>query len=79
MINKEKLLSGLKIIAFIFPFIFIGPALFLKGNMTGLDNDDSKNLIFLIIGGVAMLIALIGLFMGLRKIIDSLFDEKSNE
>tara|TARA_B100001559_G_C16304231_1_gene531075 strand:+ start:293 stop:532 length:240 start_codon:yes stop_codon:yes gene_type:complete len=79
MINKKKLLSGLKIIAFVFPFIFIGPALFLKGNMTGFDNDDSRNLIFLIIGAVTMLIALIGLFMGLKKIIDSLFDEKSNE
>ena len=42
MINKKKLQSGLKIIAFIFPFIFIGPSLFLRGSMSGFDDVDSK-------------------------------------
>ncbi len=79
MINKKKLQSGLKIIAFIFPFIFIGPTLFLRGNMSGFENIDSKNLIFLITGGIIMLIALLGLFIGLKKILDGVFEKKSNE
>ena len=79
MINKKKIQNGLKIIAFIFPFIFIGPALFLKGNMNGFENIDSKNLFFLISGSIIMLTALLGLFIGLKKILDGVFDKKSNE
>ncbi|MEC8537424.1 MAG: DUF6095 family protein [Bacteroidota bacterium] len=79
MINKKKLQSGLKIIAFIFPFIFIGPSLFLRGSMSGFDDVDSKNLIFLISGGITMLFALLGLFVGLRRILDAIFDKNSNE
>jgi len=79
MINKKKLQSGLKIIAFIFPFIFIGPSLFLRGNMGEFENADTKSLIFLIIGGLIMLIALLGLFIGLKKILDGVFDKNSSE
>lgn len=79
MINKKKIQTGLKIIAFIFPFIFIGPSLFLRGNMGGFENADTKSLIFLIIGGVIMLVALIGLFIGLKKILDGVFDKNTNE
>jgi len=79
MINKKKLQSGLKIIAFIFPFIFIGPSLFLRGNMGGFEDTDTKNLIFLISGGIIMLGALIGLFIGLKKILDGIFGKNSNE
>ena len=78
MINKKKIKSGLKIIAFIFPCIFIGPSLFLRGNMGVLENTDTKTLIFLTSGGVIMFIALLGLFVGLKKILDGLFDESSN-
>ncbi len=78
MINKKKIKSGLKIIAFVFPCIFIGPSLFLRGNMGGLENTDTKTLIFLISGGVIMFIALLGLFVGLKKILDGLFDKNSN-
>lgn len=79
MINKKKLQTGLKIIAFIFPFIFIGPSLFLRGNMGVFENDDTKSLIFFIIGGVIMLVALLGLFIGLKKILDGVFDKNTNE
>ncbi len=76
MINKKKLQTGLKIIAFIFPFIFIGPSLFY---MSGLENTDSKNLFFFISGSIIMLIALFGLFIALKKILDAIFEKKSNE
>ena len=33
--NKKKLQSGLIIVAIIFPLIFIGPSIFLMGNMNG--------------------------------------------
>jgi len=79
MINKKKLQNGLKIIAFIFPFIFIGPALFLKGNMSELENPHSRNLFFFIVGVIIMLIALLGLFIGLKKILDAIFEKKTNE
>ncbi len=72
MINKKKLQTGLKIIAFIFPFIFIGPSLFY---MSGLESTDSKNLFFLISGSIIMLIALFGLFIGLKKILDAIFEK----
>lgn len=79
MINKKKIQTGLKIIAFIFPFIFIGPSLFLRGNMGGFENTDTKSLIFFIIGGIIMLVALLGLFIGLKKILDGVFDKNTNE
>ncbi len=79
MPNKKKIKNGLTIIGFIFPFIFIGPAVFLRGNMSNLQSLDSKNILFLITGGVIMLIAILGLFIGLKKILDGIFEEKSNE
>ena len=79
MMNKKKLQTGLKIIAFIFPFIFIGPALFLRGNMSKLETFNSTDLFFLISGGIIMLMAILGLFVGLKKILDAIFEEKSNE
>ena len=71
--NKKKLQSGLKIIAFIFPFVFIGPSVFLKGNMP------PENLLVQALGVIMMLIAIFGAFLGLKKILDSIFDRKSNE
>ena len=43
--NKKKLQSGLIIVAIIFPLIFIGPSIFLMGNMNG-DSEilEEKNL-----------------------------------
>jgi len=79
MTNKKKIKTGLTIIAFIFPFIFIGPAVFLRGNMNNLQSLDSKNILFLIAGGIIMLIAILGLFIGLKKILDAIFEENPNE
>ncbi len=47
--------------------------------MNGFENIDSKNLFFLISGSIIMLTALLGLFIGLKKILDGVFDKKSNE
>jgi len=78
--NKKKLQSGLIIVAIIFPLIFIGPSIFLMGNMNG----ESKileeiNLKFLISGLVIMLSAICGLFIGLKKILNAIFEKESNE
>ena len=78
--NKKKLQNGLIIVAIIFPLIFIGPSIFLMGNMNG----ESKileeiNLKFLISGLVIMLSAICGLFIGLKKILNAIFEKESNE
>lgn len=78
--NKKKLQSGLIIVAIIFPLIFIGPSIFLMGNMNG-ESDilEEKNLKFLISGLVIMLSAICGLFIGLKKILNAIFEKESTE
>ena len=67
--NKKKFRAGLKVIAFIFPFIFIGPSMIYKGFLP------PENLLLQIVGGIIMLIAILGAFMGLKQILDSIFDK----
>ncbi len=47
--------------------------------MSGFEDVNSKNLIFLISGGITMLFALLGLFVGLKRILDAIFDKNPNE
>tara|TARA_B100001121_G_C18647709_1_gene602487 strand:- start:1021 stop:1284 length:264 start_codon:yes stop_codon:yes gene_type:complete len=78
--NKKKLQSGLIIVAIIFPLIFIGPSIFLMGNMNGeTEIFEKKNLKFLISGLIIMLSAICGLFIGLKKILNAIFEKESNE
>ena len=66
--NNNKLRKGLQIIAFFLPF-YMGPAFFVFGN------NHKYELALKIIGGSMMIIAIIGTMIGLRKILDSIFDK----
>ena len=67
--NKKKFISGIKKIIIACTLAFIGPVLFVLGTGHG-DN----NLITMIIGGAAMIGALILGLIGVRLLIDSFFD-----
>ena len=66
--NKEKLRRGVKIIAFFIPF-YMGPALFVFGN------NHKYELTLQIIGGSMMVFAILGTLVGLKKIMDAIFDK----
>jgi len=67
--NKNKLRKGLQIIAFFLPF-YMGPAFFVFGK------NHKYEIALQIIGGSMMVIAILGTILGLKKIIDSIFEKK---
>ena len=66
--NKVKLRKGLQTIAFFLPF-YMGPAFFVFGK------NHKYELTLQIIGACMMITAILGTIIGLKKIMDAIFEK----
>ncbi len=71
--DKDKLMRGINVMAFSFPFILFGPALYFWKGAKGWQNGEWWwGVLSVLIMGVAVFMAV----KGLRLILDGLFNDK---